>query len=96
MVVLVEQDAVICQCLQVSESKLAEAGERCSLGSLQDVARETGAGSGCMSCHRVLRRWINQRRGASAGANQGAGSQSMGDCPGSDACGGSCYSSLGS
>ena len=88
MVVLVEQDTLICRCLQVSESTLAEALDRCSLGNLQDVARETGAGSGCMSCHRTLRRWIAQRRGLSAENI----AQQVAECAAANGCGGGCYS----
>jgi NAD(P)H-nitrite reductase large subunit len=58
MVVLLEQDTLVCRCLQVCESELLGALDRCSIRNLQDVARETGAGSGCMSCHRMIRRYL--------------------------------------
>ncbi|HEX3654252.1 MAG TPA: (2Fe-2S)-binding protein [Pirellulales bacterium] len=61
MVVLLEQDTIVCRCLQVSESSLADVVERCPFANLQDVARETGAGSGCTACHRMIRRYIAQR-----------------------------------
>ena len=71
MVVLLEQDTLVCRCLQVCESELLGALDRCSMRNLQDVARETGAGSGCMSCHRMIRRYLAQ--GASAGCMDSSG-----------------------
>ncbi|HEX4150572.1 MAG TPA: (2Fe-2S)-binding protein [Pirellulales bacterium] len=62
MVVLLEQDTLLCRCLQVSESALCNAIERCPMSNLQDVARETGAGSGCTACHRSIRRFLTQQR----------------------------------
>jgi bacterioferritin-associated ferredoxin len=62
MVVLLEQDTLVCRCLQVSESVLADAIERCPMANLQDVARETGAGSGCTACHRSIRRFLAHQR----------------------------------
>jgi bacterioferritin-associated ferredoxin len=56
MVVL--NDRLVCRCLQVTESDLLEALDRCPLQSLQDVAVETGAGSGCTACHRLLRKYL--------------------------------------
>src|SRR6185437_4089880 len=64
MVVLVEQDTIVCRCLQVCESDLLGALDRCQVRNLQDVARETGAGSGCMSCHRMIRRYLAQASSA--------------------------------
>jgi NAD(P)H-nitrite reductase large subunit len=69
MVVLLEQDTVVCRCLQVCESELLGALDRCPMRNLQDVARETGAGSGCMSCHRMIRRYLAQ-----SGPSNGMGS----------------------
>ena len=31
--------------------------------SLKDIKRQTGAGDGCMMCHRVLKRYLQQRIG---------------------------------
>lgn len=64
MVVLLEQDTIVCRCLQVCQSSLVDAVERCALANLQDVARETGAGSGCTACHRTIRRLLAQQRAA--------------------------------
>jgi bacterioferritin-associated ferredoxin len=62
MVVLLEEVEVVCRCLQVSQSELLDACGRCPIRSLQDVARETGAGSGCMACHRQIRRLLAERQ----------------------------------
>lgn len=55
---LLEQNVTICRCLQITESMLAEACQRCPLMDLHALARETGAGAGCTSCHAQLRLWI--------------------------------------
>jgi bacterioferritin-associated ferredoxin len=64
MVVIVEEDTILCRCLRISESSLADAVQRCPLANLQDVARETGAGSGCTACHRLIRRFLAEQRSA--------------------------------
>lgn len=65
MVVILEHDTILCRCLQVSESSLADVVQRCPFANLQDVARETGAGSGCTACHRMIRRFLTQQRNES-------------------------------
>lgn len=52
-------DPVVCRCLQVTESTILEAAHRCPFSSLAEIARETGAGTGCMACHRQLRRLVS-------------------------------------
>jgi bacterioferritin-associated ferredoxin len=52
-------DQMVCHCLQVTESSLQEAMQRCPLESLRDIANETGAGTGCTACHRRLRRFLS-------------------------------------
>ena len=59
MVVL--QDTLVCRCLQVMESDLLDVMDRCPVSNLQDVANQTGAGSGCTACHRLLRKYLAAR-----------------------------------
>jgi len=49
---------VVCRCLNVTEEDLRQASTDCPLMSLCEVARVTGAGSGCTACHRRLRKFI--------------------------------------
>jgi len=51
-------DTIVCHCLQVAESTVLEAAERCPFRSLAEIGRETGAGTGCTACHRRLRRLV--------------------------------------
>lgn len=53
------EDAVVCHCLQITESTLRDAAAVCPFRSLSQISRETGAGSGCTACHRRLRRFID-------------------------------------
>lgn len=53
----------VCRCMQVSECSLREATATCELRSLQDVIRETGAGSGCNGCHNRLKQYLAQQAG---------------------------------
>jgi bacterioferritin-associated ferredoxin len=58
-------DPVICHCLQISEGQLIEVRTVCPLASLRDIARTTGAGTGCTACHRRLRKFINESQTSS-------------------------------
>jgi len=53
-------DAIICHCLGVSESTVADAVAICGLSTLKEVCRETGAGSGCTACHARLRELLRK------------------------------------
>lgn len=44
-------ETILCHCLRVSESTIADAVAICGLTSIREVCRETGAGSGCTACH---------------------------------------------
>jgi NAD(P)H-nitrite reductase large subunit len=56
----VHPDKIVCGCLRVTAGTLMGALEAGSVRTLGDVKRETGAGDGCMVCHRVLRRYLDQ------------------------------------
>jgi NifU-like protein len=48
-------ETIVCRCLGISESTVADAVAVCGLATVKDVCRETGAGSGCTACHARLR-----------------------------------------
>jgi bacterioferritin-associated ferredoxin len=48
-------ETIVCHCLEVSESTVADAIAICGLTSVREVCRETGAGSGCTACHARLK-----------------------------------------
>src|SRR5262245_33436469 len=51
---------VVCHCLQVTQGELMAALATRRIRTLKDIKRETGAGDGCMVCHRRLRRYLEQ------------------------------------
>jgi bacterioferritin-associated ferredoxin len=53
-------DRVVCRCLQVTEMELIEVLTTQEVQDLKDVRRHTGAGSGCMACHRLIREYLEQ------------------------------------
>jgi NAD(P)H-nitrite reductase large subunit len=55
---------VICHCLQVTEEALLGALATLELRSVNDVREATGAGAGCMACHRRLRLLLERHVGA--------------------------------
>lgn len=57
-------ETIVCHCLQVTQSSIVEAVRDGGARSLCELARQTGAGSGCTSCHRRLRAYLNERREA--------------------------------
>jgi NAD(P)H-nitrite reductase large subunit len=48
-------ETIVCHCLEISESTVADAIAICGLTSVKEVCRETGAGAGCTACHGRLR-----------------------------------------
>jgi len=44
----------VCRCLRVTEAVLSEAFATQDIRTLKDIRRHTGAGDGCMACHRRL------------------------------------------
>jgi NAD(P)H-nitrite reductase large subunit len=55
-------DRVVCRCLRVTESELVEALSTEEIRDLKEVRRHTGAGSGCMACHRLIKTYMERRR----------------------------------
>ena len=53
-------ESIVCHCLGVSESTVADAVAICGLATVKDVCRETGAGSGCTACHARLRELLRK------------------------------------
>ena len=57
-------DKVVCSCLRVTAAELTEAMDSCEIRTLKDIRRETGAGSGCMVCHRLLKKYLERHSGS--------------------------------
>ncbi len=51
----------LCRCLRVTETAILEAIDQHEPETVQGVSRVCGAGSGCMSCHRHIRRMLGER-----------------------------------
>jgi bacterioferritin-associated ferredoxin len=50
----------VCRCLRVTEQVLAEAFASQDIHTLRDIRRHTGAGDGCMACHRRLAAYLER------------------------------------
>ncbi len=53
---------IVCRCLKVTAGEVQEALERTDISTVREVARQTGAGSGCMACHCTLKKLIAERK----------------------------------
>jgi bacterioferritin-associated ferredoxin len=51
---------MICHCLEISESTVADAVAICGLTTIKEVCRETGAGGGCTACHARLKELLRK------------------------------------
>ena len=51
----------ICHCLNVTEQEIREVIAEHEPQSIRGVSQVCGAGAGCMSCHRHIRRMLNER-----------------------------------
>lgn len=51
-------DRMICHCLKVMESQIADSVAIMGAGTVKDVVRTCGAGGGCNSCHAKIRQLI--------------------------------------
>ncbi|MCY2964224.1 MAG: (2Fe-2S)-binding protein [Planctomycetota bacterium] len=50
-----DHDQIVCRCLKVRLSTIAEAIEVCGLSSVREIKCATGAGDGCTCCHARIR-----------------------------------------
>jgi NAD(P)H-nitrite reductase large subunit len=62
-------DRVVCRCLQVTEMELVEAMTTHGVQDLREVRRHTGAGGGCMACHRLIRTYLARHPYASSSSS---------------------------
>ncbi len=53
-------DPFLCHCLGLTEEELRQACSRWNITSLKDLSRLTGAGDGCMACHRRLKELLDE------------------------------------
>jgi bacterioferritin-associated ferredoxin len=60
--VLATENPIVCRCLAVREAEILSAIACPEVRTLRDVARSTGAGSGCRACHCALKEYIESRR----------------------------------
>ncbi|MGD9855206.1 MAG: (2Fe-2S)-binding protein [Planctomycetaceae bacterium] len=51
-------DRMLCHCLQVKESQVADSVAIYGAETVRDVIRTCGAGGGCNSCHAKIRQLI--------------------------------------
>ena len=50
----VDEEQVVCACLQVTERQLRAAVEQSGIQSVRELMRATEAGTGCTACHQRL------------------------------------------
>jgi bacterioferritin-associated ferredoxin len=55
-----ESHRVVCHCLNVTEHEIRETITENDPQSIRGVSQACGAGAGCMSCHRHIRRMLNE------------------------------------
>lgn len=61
-------ETIVCRCLGITESTVADAVAICGLSAVKEICRETGAGSGCTACHSRLRELLrNSNRAVPVG-----------------------------
>jgi bacterioferritin-associated ferredoxin len=51
---------LVCRCLRVTEEILTEAFATQDIRTLKDIRQHTGAGDGCMACHRRLKTYLDR------------------------------------
>ncbi len=56
-----ESHRPICHCLNVTEGEIRQVIADHDPQSVRGVSQICGAGAGCMSCHRHIRRMLNER-----------------------------------
>lgn len=67
-------DRMLCHCLQVKQSTVADSVAIYGAESVKDVIRTCGAGGGCNSCHAKIKQMIASRGTLDANVNAA-------DCP---------------
>jgi bacterioferritin-associated ferredoxin len=55
------KSAVICHCLQITETQVRDSIDSGRIASVKDVMECTGAGSGCTACHRQILAMLRQK-----------------------------------
>jgi NAD(P)H-nitrite reductase large subunit len=58
----IQTETILCHCLQVSYAEVQTAIEIYGCATVRDVARQTGAGSGCTCCHQCIRELLSARQ----------------------------------
>lgn len=61
-------DRILCHCLQVKESTVADSVAIHGAGCVKEVIRACGAGGGCNACHAKIKSLIQADSGIDAGA----------------------------
>lgn len=54
------KNPIICDCLQVTEARLARAIKEEGLRTVKEVSACTGAGEGCTACHPLIRTYLEK------------------------------------
>jgi bacterioferritin-associated ferredoxin len=55
------RDAYVCVCMRITHADLLHAVAGDEVRTLADLRQQTGAGDGCMACHRRLRCYLAPR-----------------------------------
>ena len=63
---------LLCRCLRVTEGEVITSIRALNLRTLKEVRDRTGAGDGCMCCHKALRKCLDQHAAAAAADLVGA------------------------
>lgn len=58
----VEEDEIICKCMQVSESTIRSCIEKNDFTAIEDVTTACEAGGGCHTCHILIQLFIDQQQ----------------------------------
>jgi NAD(P)H-nitrite reductase large subunit len=53
-------ESIVCRCLEISETTVADAIAVCGLSTVREICRETGAGGGCTACHARLKELLRK------------------------------------
>ena len=59
----VEEDEVICKCMQIRESVIRKAISRNNLETIEQVTEICTAGGGCHSCHILIQLFLDEHHG---------------------------------